>query len=85
MFQIEGREELWAWLDSEPDSQRRLGMLEWLAEFAADPLRDAWRVPGIRAPVFIVKVPLVPLPVLLKFLYVDQYRVIRIIEFSPLP
>lgn len=85
MFQIEGREELWGWFDSEPDPQRRLGMLEWLAEFATNPLRDAWRVPGIRAPVFIVKVPLVPLPVLLKFPYVDQYRVIKIIDVGPLP
>ena len=85
MFQIEGREVLFGWLEKEHDTQRRLGVLEWLTEFSDDPLKDAWRVPGIRAPVFIVKIPVLPAPVLMKFLYVDQYRVVKIIDLGPLP
>ncbi len=88
MFQIEGRDQLWEWLAAERDPDRRQGMLDWLAGFAAAPLDEAYdarRVPGVRAPVFIVRIPLLPTSVLMRFLYVDQYRVIKIIDFGRLP
>ncbi len=85
VFQIVGRDVLFGWLGKESDPQRRLAMLEWLATFAEDPLATAHRVPGVRAPVFIVVVPLNPSPVLIRFLYADQYHCVKLIHFGPLP
>ncbi len=59
-------------------------MLDWLAEFAQDPLKDAHRVPGIKAPVYLAVVPLRP-PVVVKFLHANQFRTVRLIAFGPLP
>ena len=68
MFQIEGRDLLFGWLAKETDPERRLRMLEWMAEFSKDPLAGTERVPNIAAPVYVVQVPLRP-PVVLTFLY----------------
>lgn len=43
MFQIEGRDLLFAWLAKETDPERRVRMLEWMAEFSKDPLAGAER------------------------------------------
>ena len=48
MYRIDGRDVLLDWLAGESDPQRRLGMLEWMAELAAEPLTAAHRVPSIR-------------------------------------
>jgi hypothetical protein len=50
MFQIEGRDLLFAWLAKETDPERRLRMLEWMAAFSKDPLAGAERVSNIAAP-----------------------------------
>lgn len=57
MYQIEGREVLFDWLAWETDSDCRQAMLDWLVEFVEDPLADAQRVPGIRAPIYLVVTP----------------------------
>lgn len=84
MFQIDGRDVLFDWLSRESDSERRLTMLEWLAGWVADPLRSAHRVPGVRAPVYMVLVPLRP-PVVIKFLYAEQFHALKLIEMGLLP
>ncbi len=84
MFQIAGREVLFEWMSKEGDRERRLAMLEWLAVFADHPLAGADRVPGVRAPVFIVIVPLRPTPALVRFLYAEQFRTVKIIDIRPM-
>lgn len=85
MFQIVGREVLFEWMSNETDPTRRLAILERLASFAEDPLRHAHRVPGVEAPVFILVVPIRPSPVLVRFLYADQFHAVRIIDIRPMP
>jgi len=85
VFQIEGRDVLFDWLAQETDPEQRELMLIFLAELAQaeDPTANAWRVPGVRAPVYIVLTHV--RDVFLKFLYVPQFRAIKLIEFAPLP
>lgn len=85
MFQIVGRDVLFDWLSREGDADRRLAMLEWLSTFTENPLDTAHRVPGVKAPVFIVVVPLRPRPVLIRFLYADQYHCVKLIDIGRLP
>lgn len=85
MFQIVGRDVLFGWLGREGDPARRLALLEWLTTFAEDPLGKAQRVPGVKAPVFIVVAPLSPSPVLIRFLYVDKYHCVKLIDIGRLP
>jgi hypothetical protein len=83
VYQIAGRDLLFDWLERQTDSERRLQMLEWLAEFAADPLDRAQRVPGVLAPVYIAVAPLRP-PVVVRFLLAEQFRTVRLLAFLPL-
>ncbi len=82
MFQIDGRGVLFEWLARETDSQRRLSMLDWLVEFAKDPLEGAERVPSIAAPVFVTLVPLRP-PVVVTFLYAFHFRTVKLLKIEP--
>lgn len=85
MFQIEGRDVLFDWLEHESDPEQRDLMLSWLADLAQsdDPTDDAWRVPGIRSPVYIALTPV--RNVFVKFLFVPQFFAIKLIEFDTLP
>lgn len=83
LFQIEGRDVLFDWLEHETDVAKKDVMLAFLADLAEDPLKNAYRVPGISAPVFLVVTPVNNLT--LKFLYAQQFKVLKLIEFEPLP
>ena len=58
-------------------------MLDWMYTFCESPLDDAHRVPGIRAPVYIVVTPV--RRTTLRFLLAEQFRTISLIEFRVLP
>lgn len=82
MYQVDNRNVLFDWLQREPDVTRRQTMLDWMVELADDPLRDAHRIPGIRAPVYLRLTALDN--VALKFLHAEQFHVVRLIELGPL-
>ncbi len=84
MYQLDGRDLIFGWLERETDTRRRQAMLDWLARFAERPRTDAQRVPGLRAPVYVTVVPLDP-PVVVRFLIAEEFRTIRLIELLPLP
>lgn len=84
MYQLEGRDLIFEWLEHETDSELRQGMLDWLALLADDPDSiEASRVPGVRAPVFLAVTPVRNVTV--TFLRADQFRVLKIIRFDTLP
>ena len=60
-------------------------MLEWLAEFATNPLDGAQRVPGILAPVYIRIIPLPGVPAVIRFLVADQFHTVVVKKIAPLP
>jgi len=68
VFQISRWDVMLDWLARESDSNRRELMLEWLTGWVYDPLHQAFRVPGIQAPVYLVVVPLPGVPPTIKFL-----------------
>lgn len=84
MYQLAGKEKLFSWLANEQDPGRRQAMLDWLVSFSWSPRRDAQRVPGLQAPVYIVVVPLDP-PVVIRFLLAEQFHAIRLISLRTLP
>ncbi|MBV8160224.1 MAG: hypothetical protein JO265_04810 [Acidimicrobiia bacterium] len=81
MYQIDGRGLLFDWLAAEPDPDRRRLLLDALQALAENPLADAERVPGVRAPVYVTVLPLTP-PVALTFLLAEQFRTIRLIRIG---
>lgn len=83
MYQLDGREVIFGWLAAETDPAEREAMLDWLAAFCLDPLADATRVPGVRAPVYVVVTPV--RGQVLRFLLAEQFQTIKLIEFVPLP
>lgn len=83
-FQIEGREVIFGWLERTSDSNDRLIILDWLAALAHDPLDEAFRLPGVQAPIYLAVVPLRD-PVTVKFLYAEQFRTLKVISVDPLP
>lgn len=85
MYQISGRDQIFAWLEHEPDMTRRSCLLEWLGQLAQYPLRDAARLPGVRAPVFIQFVAMTSGPGLaITYLVDDQFHVVRILQIRAL-
>lgn len=84
MFQISGRDVVFEWLSRQTDSERRRAMLDWLVDFSQEPLANAQRVPGIRAPIFIAVVPLPLDAAVVRFLYAEQFRTVRILAIKPL-
>jgi hypothetical protein len=83
LYQLTNEAVLFDWLAAEPDPGQRVRMLEWLSGFCEAPLDHAVRVPGIRAQVYIVLVPVRNLT--LRFLFAEQFKTIKMIEFVPLP
>lgn len=83
LYQISGKDVLYDWLSKEPDPSCRLLMLEWLARIAEDPIRDAYRVPGILAPVYLAVTPV--RNVTMTFLFIEQFHTVAIKEFGTLP
>ena len=83
MYQIERGDILEDWLAGEPDPEKRLTMLEWMVDLATDPLHQAHRVPGVRPPVYLRITPV--RNVTLTFLHVEQFHVVKLIEFGTLP
>jgi hypothetical protein len=54
MYQIVGKDVVYAWLEREPNADFRQAFLEWLANLAIDPINErASRVPGVLAPVYV--------------------------------
>lgn len=85
MYQISGKDVIFTWLEHETDSERALLFLDWLVEFATDPLKNAQRVPGILAPVYIAIAPLRDKPVVVRFVLADQFHTIVVRGIGPLP
>lgn len=83
MYQIDGRDELFNWLERETDARRRQVMLDWLVEFAEDPTAGAQRIPGTRAPIFLVLPPVDG--VTLTFLLAEQFNTVKLLRFGTLP
>jgi hypothetical protein len=83
VYQIEGREVLWAWLEKESDPANRTRMLEFMVDLATDPSEDAHRVPGIRAPVYLRVTPVRNVTV--TYLIAEQFKVVKLSEFGTLP
>lgn len=84
MYQIDGRDVLFDWLSKQQDMDRRMLMLEWFVEFARDPVAKAYRLPGVKAPVYLAIVPTRPRSAV-KFLLAEQFRTVKIISIDPLP
>ena len=82
MYQIGQETKLFEWLARERDPDDRQVMLDWFAEFVLDPLRSAHRIPGQRAPIYLV-VTAVP-RVTLTFLLAEQFKTIQLIEVGTL-
>jgi hypothetical protein len=85
VYQISGNDEIFRWIERETDSNRSLCMLEWLVEFAENPLESAQRVPGILAPVYVAIVPLPGNPAVIRFLLADQFNTILVKKIAALP
>lgn len=83
MYRIDNEGLLLDWLAHESDPGERQRMLDWMATLADDPLAHAHRVPGIRAPVYLVVTPV--RRVTLTFLCAREYNVIKLIEWGSLP
>ncbi len=84
MYQIDGRDVLYDWLSRQTDTERRLSMLEWLADLASNPLDRAHRVPGVLAPVYIAVVPTQP-PAVVTFLLAEQFQTVKLIKIGKFP
>jgi hypothetical protein len=85
VYQISGNAEIFKWIEHETDSNRCHVMLDWLVEFAREPLKTAQRVPGILAPVYITIVPLPGTPAVVRFLVADQFNTLVVKKIVPLP
>ena len=85
MYQIDGRDVVFAWLSREPNMEQRAAMLDRLAELAIDPLKAAQRVPGVLAPVYVAVLPLAAAPVVVRFLLAEQFQTVKILGIGPLP
>lgn len=83
MYQVQGRDVLFDWLAHEPDMDRRQALLDYLVELCSDPESVSYRVPGIRAPVYLAIVP-VARPIAIKFLLAEQFRTIKLAEIGQL-
>jgi hypothetical protein len=86
VYQIEGKDVIFAWLEHEPNSDCAYLFLTWLANLAEDPLGGyPQRVPGVLGPVFIEVVPLGAKHIIVRFLVADQFHTVRILGIGPLP
>jgi len=83
VYQIDGRDLIFEWLAQETDQSQRQRMLDWLTIFADDPLANAHRVPGVRAPVYLVVTPI--RRVTLTFLHAEQFHTVKLLEWGTLP
>lgn len=83
-YQLVDRSFVFEWLTSISDSEQQMCLLDWLVEFSADPLDNAQRLPGIKAPAYLVEVPLRP-PVMLRFLLDPVNNALKLINRKPLP
>jgi hypothetical protein len=90
MYQIVGKDVVYAWLEREPNADFRQAFLEWLANLAIDPINErASRVPGVLAPVYVQIVALGRRldrkHVVVRYLVADQFHAVRILTIGPLP
>jgi hypothetical protein len=86
VYQIEGKDVIFAWLEHEHHSDCRYVFLTWLANLSEDPHSGGpQRVPGILGPVYIEVVPLGPKHIIVRFLIAEQFHTVRILGIGPLP
>jgi hypothetical protein len=54
VYQVGGQDVTFTWLESEPDSDCRKAMLDWLAGLALEQISvSAQRMPGVLAPIYV--------------------------------
>lgn len=77
-YQISGLARIYAWLAAEKEPAMRDHVLAWLVPFAEDPLVEAERAPGHRAPVYAVLVP--GTTVMVTFLLAAEFSTVVVRE-----
>ena len=83
MYQIEGERVLFDWLAQQPDVAKRERMLEFMSDLADRPTEVGIRVPDISKPIYVA-----PTPVdnwVVRYLVVEQFRVIKLGSFAHAP
>lgn len=83
MYNVDGRDLLFTWLEREPDATRRQIMLEWIADIADDPHNAGIAIPGRRLPVYLAVGRLGD--VTIKYFVAEQFHTVQLLEFGRLP
>ncbi|MDZ7673739.1 MAG: hypothetical protein U5K30_01510 [Acidimicrobiales bacterium] len=82
MYQIEGKEVLFDWLEKQPDPTKREVMIEFMAKVAEKPTEVGVKVPDARKPIYVAFTPVNNW--IVRYLVVDQFHVVKLGSFVQL-